>query len=50
MWNIMGRPGYGEGDLMYSESPQIAVGGDVAYNPGVNTSTDNAFVGSIWPT
>lgn len=44
-WNIMGRPGYGEGDLAYSERPQLAVGGGVAYNPGINTSTDNAFVG-----
>lgn len=44
-WNIMGRPGYGEGDLAYSETPQMAVGGGLAYNPGVNTSTDNAFVG-----
>ncbi|SLM49000.1 putative Anion-selective porin [Nitrospira japonica] len=44
-WNIMGRPGYGEGDLAYSEKPQMAVGGGLAYNPGINTSTDNAFVG-----
>ena len=45
MWNIMGRPGYGEGDLAYSEMPQLAVGGGLAYNPGINTSTDNAFIG-----
>ena len=44
-FNILGRPGYGEGDLAYSEKPQLAVGGGFAYNPGVNTSTDNAFVG-----
>lgn len=44
-WNILGRPGYGEGDLAYSETPQLAVGGGYAYNPGVNTSSDNAFVG-----
>lgn len=44
-WNIMGRPGYGEGDLAYSETPQIAVGGGLAYNPGINTSSDNAFIG-----
>jgi hypothetical protein len=44
-WNILGRPGYGEGDLAYSERPQMAVGGGLAYNPGINTSTDNAFVG-----
>lgn len=45
MWNIMGRPGYGEGDLAYSETPQIAIGGGYSWNPGVNTSTNNAFVG-----
>ena len=44
-WNILGRPGYGEGDLAYSEKPQMAVGGGLAYNPGINTSTDNAFIG-----
>jgi hypothetical protein len=45
MWNVMGRPGYGEGDLAYSETPQLAVGGSIAYNPSINTSSDNAFVG-----
>jgi hypothetical protein len=45
MWNVMGRPGYGEGDLAYSETPQMAIGGDYAYNPSINTATDNAFVG-----
>jgi hypothetical protein len=45
MWNVMGRPGYGEGDLVYSETPQMAIGADYAYNPSLNTSTDNAFVG-----
>ena len=44
-WNVTGRPGYGEGDLVYSETPQVAVAGNIAYNPGINTSTDNAFVG-----
>jgi hypothetical protein len=44
-WNVVGRPGYGEGDLAYSETPQMAVGGGLAYNPGINTSSDNAFVG-----
>lgn len=44
-FNLLGRPGYGEGDLAYSEKPQLAVGGGFAYNPGVNTSTDNAYVG-----
>jgi phosphate-selective porin O/P len=43
--NLMGRAGYGEGDLAYSETPQMVVGGGYAYNPSINTSTDNAFVG-----
>ena len=43
--NIMGRAGYGEGDLAYSETPQMVVGGGYAYNPAIDTSTDNAFVG-----
>jgi hypothetical protein len=43
--NILGRAGYGEGDLAYSESPQMAVGGGYAYNPAIDTSTGNAFVG-----
>lgn len=43
--NIMGRAGYGEGDIAYSETPQMVVGGGYAYNPSINTSTDNAFVG-----
>ncbi|MEW6544829.1 MAG: porin [Nitrospirota bacterium] len=45
MWNVTGRPGYGEGDLAYSETPQLAVAGNFAYNPGINTSSDNAFIG-----
>lgn len=45
-WNILGRPGYGEGDLAYSESPQLAVGGGVAYNPSVNTSSNSSFIGT----
>lgn len=44
-FNILGRAGYGEGDMAYSETPQLAVGGGYAYNPGINTATDNAFVG-----
>lgn len=43
--NIMGRAGYGEGDIAYSETPQMVVGGGYAYNPAINTSTDNAFLG-----
>lgn len=44
-WNVLGRAGYGEGDIAYSETPQWAVGGAYAYNPALSTSTDNAFVG-----
>lgn len=43
--NLMGRAGYGEGDMAYSETPQMAVGGAYAYNPSIDTSTNNAFVG-----
>ncbi|ULA62932.1 MAG: Putative Anion-selective porin [Nitrospira sp.] len=43
--NLMGRAGYGEGDMAYSETPQLAVGGAYAYNPSIDTSTNNAFVG-----
>ncbi len=45
-WNILGRPGYGEGDMAYSETPQFAVGGGYAYNPSVNTSSNASFVGT----
>lgn len=45
-WNIMGRPGYGEGDLVYSEAPQLAVGGSMAYNPAVNASSNSSFIGT----
>jgi len=45
MWNIAGRPGYGEGDIVYSETPQVAIGGGYAWNPAINTSTNNNFIG-----
>ncbi|WP_447598447.1 porin [Nitrospira sp. Nam80] len=45
-WNIMGRPGYGEGDNQYSETPQMAIGGGVAYNPAVNASSNSSFIGT----
>jgi hypothetical protein len=45
-WNIIGRPGYGEGDLFYSERPQFAVGGGYSYNPGVNTQSNSSFIGT----
>jgi len=44
-WNILGRPGYGEGDLFYSETPQMAIGGGYAYNPAINTSTGIGGIG-----
>jgi len=44
-WNILGQAGYGEGDIAYSEAPQMVAGGGYAYNPGLNTSTDNSFIG-----
>ncbi len=45
-WNIVGRPGYGEGDLAYSETPQFAVGGGYSFNPSINTSSNSSFVGT----
>jgi hypothetical protein len=45
MWNVMGRAGYGEGDMVYSETPQLAIGGGYAYNPAINTATGNGFIG-----
>ena len=45
MWNVMGRPGYGEGDNFYSETPQFAIGGGYSWNPAINTSTNNAYMG-----
>ena len=45
-WNVMGRPGYGEGDNAYSETPQLAVGGGISYNPAVNASSNSSFIGT----
>lgn len=45
-WNIMGRPGYGEGDNVYSERPQIAIGGGISYNPAVNASSNSSYIGT----
>ncbi|MDH4186399.1 MAG: OprO/OprP family phosphate-selective porin [Nitrospira sp.] len=45
-WNIAGRPGYGEGDMAYSETPQVAVGGGYSYNPAVNTSANSSYIGT----
>lgn len=38
-WNVLGNPGYSEGDLAYSQTPQLAVGGGYSYNPAINTSS-----------
>ncbi len=38
-WNILGNPGYAEGDLTYSQTPQISMGGGYSYNPAINTSS-----------
>lgn len=38
-WNILGNPGYAEGDLTYSQTPQLSVGGGYSYNPAINTSS-----------
>lgn len=38
-WNVMGNPGYSEGDLGYSQTPQVSVGGGYSYNPAINTSS-----------
>jgi hypothetical protein len=38
-WNILGNPGYAEGDLAYSQTPQLSVGGGYSYNPAINTSS-----------
>lgn len=38
-WNVLGNPGYSEGDIGYSQTPQLAVGGGYSYNPAINTSS-----------
>jgi len=38
-WNILGNPGYAEGDLTYSQTPQLSMGGGYSYNPAINTSS-----------
>jgi hypothetical protein len=38
-WNILGNPGYAEGDLAYSQTPQVSMGGGYSYNPAINTSS-----------
>ena len=37
--DLMGKPGYPEGDLGYSLTPQLAVGASYGYNAGLQTNT-----------
>jgi len=37
--DLMGKPGYPEGDLAYSLTPQMAVGVSYGYNAGLQTNT-----------
>lgn len=39
LWNISGRPGYGQGDIQESRVPQIALAYGYAYNPQLNLLT-----------
>ena len=39
LWNVSGRPGYGEGDILYSRVPQVAIAAGYAVNPGLNFQT-----------
>jgi hypothetical protein len=43
-WDILGKPGYFEGDLAHSNTPQLAVGTSYGYNAGLQTNT--ALAGS----
>src|SRR5437867_2204777 len=36
--DLLGNPGYPEGDLVYSETPQVAVGASYGYNAGLQTT------------
>ncbi|MEC4889547.1 MAG: porin [Nitrospira sp.] len=44
LWNVSGRPGYGEGDILYTRVPQVALAIGYAYNPGLNLQAPNAQV------
>ncbi len=37
--DILGKPGYPEGDLAYSQTPQLAVGVSYGYDEGLQTNT-----------
>jgi phosphate-selective porin len=41
-WDILGKPGYFEGDLAYSDTPQVAIGTSYGYNAGLQTDTTDA--------
>ena len=40
--NLLGNPGYAEGDLTYSQTPQMAIGASYGYNAGLQTNTTGA--------
>ena len=40
--DLLGKPGYPEGDLAYSLTPQLAVGASYGYNAGLQTNTTGA--------
>ena len=44
LWNVSGRPGYGEGDIRYSRVPQVAIAAGYAYNPALNLQTTTPAV------
>src|SRR6476661_7797415 len=37
LFKVSGNPGYGQGDILNSRVPQVAIGAGYAYNPAVNT-------------
>jgi len=41
-WDILGKPGYFEGDLAHSDTPQVAIGTSYGYNAGLQTNTMGA--------
>jgi hypothetical protein len=41
-WDILGKPGYFEGDLAHSNTPQLAIGASYGYNGGLQTNTTGA--------
>ncbi|MEP6600788.1 MAG: porin [Nitrospirota bacterium] len=40
--DLLGKPGYPEGDLSYSRTPQLAIGASYGYNGGLQTNTTGA--------